>query len=131
MTEISTQARRIPTHILLAHSDAVARRTLHLVLAASGYQVKAYALEGAVSRDPGISEGSCLIAEHRRPHMDGIALLLDLRARLWRRPAILLAAERSDDLKAEANAAGYAHVLQQPFAHHVLLGMVDSLVAVG
>lgn len=117
--------------ILLVDSDAGLRRALHLLLMASGYGVKAYAAEANLLGDPMTKEGSCLIAEHRPPHMDGIDLLRQLRATGWRRPAILTTVDVSAGTELHARGAGYAHVLRKPFAHHVLLGLVDGVVARG
>lgn len=115
--------------ILLVESDTGLRRALHLLLMTRGYGVKAYAEGRLVLADPMTKKGACLIAEHRPAHVDGIGLLRELRAAGWRRPAILTTAQDPAEIEFHARGAGYAHILSKPFPHHVLLGLVDAVLA--
>ncbi|NML10281.1 response regulator [Sphingobium sp. AR-3-1] len=117
--------------ILLVESDTGLRRALHLLFMARGYSVKAYAEETRLLADPMREEAACLIAEHRPVHVDGIDLLRQLRAAGWQRPAILTTADHSAETELCARGAGYAHILHKPFAHHVLLGLVDGVLPLG
>ena len=131
MADTSTAGRGAQPHILLAHDDATARRVLHLLLAGGGHWVKAYAAGAALLRDPGLEAGVCLVAAHRQPHLDGIDLLWQLRAASWNNPAILIASENVGAIEPAARDAGYAHVVPGPFAHHLLLGLVEGLLSGG
>ncbi|MEQ6332595.1 MULTISPECIES: response regulator [unclassified Sphingobium] len=117
--------------ILLVESDTGLRRALHLLLMARGYGVKAYAEETRLLADPMTEEGACLIAEHRPVHVDGIDLLHQLRAAGWQHPVILTTTDHSAETELCARGAGCAHILHKPFAHHLLFGLVDRVVARG
>ncbi|AMK22899.1 response regulator [Sphingomonas histidinilytica] len=117
--------------VLVVESDAGLRRAMHLLLIARGYGVKAYADEGFLIGDPATRDGACLIAEYRPPYADGIGLLRQLRAARWHHPAILTTDDRSAETESRAHGAGYAHVLRKPFAHHVLLDLVDGVLSRG
>ncbi len=104
---------------------------MHLLLMARGYGVKAYAEETRLLADPMTEGRACLIAEHRPVHVDGIDLLRQLRAAGWQRPAILTTTDHSAETELCARGAGYAHILHKPFAHHVLLGLVEGVLPPG
>jgi len=126
MTSRSIDLQISQALILLVESDAGLRRALHVLLMARGYNVKAYAEDTFVRDYPMGRERTCLIAEHRPTHVDGIKLLRLLRAAGWHHPAILITTDHSAETERSALGAGYAHILRKPFAHHVLVGLVDG-----
>ena len=115
--------------ILLLEDDSGVRRSLQLLLQAQGFDVRAYAAGAPLLSDESADEAVCLIADYRMEDLDGIAVLLRLRAKNWAGPAILITAFSSQDLRERAISAGYAVVLEKPLRQHALVETVSRLTA--
>ena len=115
--------------ILLLEDDSGVRRSLQLLLQAQGFDVRAYAAGAPLLSDESTDEAVCLIADYRMEDLDGIAVLLRLRAKNWAGPAILITAFSSQDLRERATLAGYAVVLEKPLRQHALVETVSRLTA--
>ena len=115
--------------ILLMEDDPAVRRSLQLLLRARGFDVRAHAAGAPLLADDNVGRAACLIADYRVDDIDGIDLLVRLRARHWAAPAILITGYSSDLLRGRATAAGYAIVLDKPIRDHALVEAVDRLTA--
>jgi FixJ family two-component response regulator len=115
--------------ILLLEDDAGVRRSLQLLLQAQGFEVRAYAAGSSLLADETARDAACLVADYRMEDLDGIAVLLRLRAKNWAGPAILITAFSSQDLRERATLAGYAVVLEKPLRQHALVETVSRLAA--
>ncbi|MCI4592459.1 response regulator [Sphingobium sp. BYY-5] len=115
--------------ILLLEDDAGVRRSLQLLLQAQGFEVRAYAASAALLADETARDAACLVADYRVEDIDGIAVLMRLRAKNWTGPAILITAFSSQDLRERATSAGYAVVLEKPLRQHVLVETISRLAA--
>ena len=119
-----------PPRLLLVEDDAAVRRALQLTLRARGYDVRAYAAGAALLADMTTQmDAVALVADLKMPEVDGLALLRALRGAGWPGPALLITGFATAQVRAEAFATGYAHVLEKPLADHKLVEAVDRLVA--
>lgn len=114
--------------LLLVEDDPGVRRSLQLLLQASGFDVRAYASGTALLADQTALDASCLIADYRMADSDGVDTLTELRAKGWGGPAILITAFPSSDLTDSATNAGFDEVFEKPLRKHVLVKTVERLV---
>lgn len=108
--------------VLLVEDDDGVRRSTQLLLHGEGYQVRAHSVATASLADPAALAAAYLVADYCLPDGDGIALLGALRARGWTGRAVLMTGYPSPALTAEAEAIGYAALLEKPLRAHELLG---------
>ena len=114
--------------ILLSEDDAGVRRSLQLLLRSKGFQVRSYTSAKSLLLDPGAQCGDCLVVDYRMPDVDGITMLMALRAAGWSKPAILITGHFSEGLEHRAYAAGISDVLEKPLGEHVLLCSIARLL---
>jgi len=115
--------------ILLVEDDEAVRRSLQLMLQASGFQVRAFAGSDSLLHDSTNDDAACLVVDYRLSQTDGLALLDALRNRFWRGPAVLITAYPSARLAADAQQHGFAAVLEKPFHERQLVTTVRDLIA--
>ncbi|MET3725169.1 response regulator [Sphingomonas trueperi] len=108
--------------VLLVEDDDGVRRSTQLLLHGQGYQVRAHSVVTASLADPAALTADYLVADYCLPDGDGIALLRDLQARGWNGRAVLMTSYPSPTLTAEAEATGYAALLEKPLRALELLG---------
>lgn len=107
--------------ILLLEDDAGVRRSLHLVLRARGYDVRAHSSAELLLADPKVHEAQHFVADYRLHDGDGISVLGALRDAGWLGRAVLITAYPSEALHDDALAVGYAAMLEKPVRTHDLL----------
>lgn len=81
--------------LLLVEDDAAVRRSLQLLLQTKGFDVRAYASGHRLLADASADSAVGFIADYRLDGLgalDGLDVLAGLRARGWRKPAILITA---------------------------------------
>jgi FixJ family two-component response regulator len=123
--------RVLPNHksrLLLVEDDPAVRRSLQLVIQASGHDVRAYASGATLLADPSSLDAACLVADYRMPEYDGIDTLVQLRAKGWTGPAILITGFPSAGLTNCALGAGFDIVLEKPLREHVLTRTIEQLI---
>lgn len=114
--------------ILLAEDDAAVRRSLQLLLQARGYEVRAHASAQTLLADTQCASAACLVTDYLLDELDGFEILLRLRSRGWRGPAVLITAYRTTDLQERANSAGFQAVIEKPFREGAVGDSVDRLL---
>ena len=129
MNRVTSEAESAKPKILLLEDDPGVRRSLQLLLQAQGFNVRAHAAAASLLADEGAMDAVCLVADFRMDDLDGINVLARLRARHWHRPAVLITAYPSQDLRERAERAGYATVLEKPLRQHALVETVARLAA--
>lgn len=107
--------------ILLLEDDAGVRRSLHLLLRAQGYDVRAHASAELLLADPMVDEAQHFIADYQLHDGDGVGVLGVMLAAGWAGRAVLITAYATETLREAALAAGYAAVLEKPVRTHDLL----------
>ncbi len=115
--------------ILLVDDEPGVRRSIQLLLHAQGYDIRSYASSAALVIDELVDEAVCLIADYRMPEIDGLAVLRTLRARGWKKPAILITAYSSSDLVAQALGEGFCAVIEKPLREHALADAIARATA--
>lgn len=114
--------------ILLVEDDPAVRRSLQLLFAANGYDVRAYASSDGLASDAAALQSACLVADLVLPGPDAIKLLDQLRAAGWRGKAVLISGQLNGESRALAKAAGFDSILAKPIVAGQLLGDVQRLV---
>jgi len=112
--------------LLLVEDDDGVRRSTQLLLHGRGFQVRAHGGVATLLADPAVLDAAYLVADYRLPDGDGIQLLRDLLVRGWRGRAVLMTGYPSPALSVEAEASGYAVLLEKPLRAHELLGALAT-----
>lgn len=114
--------------VLLVEDEPAVRRSLQLLLQANGFDVRAYASGTLLLADRTSLDAACLVADYRMPDCDGIDTLVQLRAKGWSGPAILITGFPSAGVTNIARSAGFNAVLEKPLRQHVLIRSLERLV---
>ncbi|CAN5587007.1 N/A [soil metagenome] len=108
------------------------RRSLQLLLRSRGFNVRAYASGAALIADlDAQSDAVALVADFLMPQIDGVALLLALRAAGWTGPALLITAFATQEVEVRARAAGFALVIEKPLVENAVGEAVERMIAAG
>jgi len=110
---------------LVDDSEAV-RRSLSLLLRASGLDVTCFDSGAAAEADPALGDADCLLIDFKMPGLDGLRLLSKLRARGVKAPAILISGVVTGVLSEKAEAAGYTAFVRKPMTQADLLDGIKA-----
>jgi DNA-binding response OmpR family regulator len=114
--------------ILLVEDDAAVRRSLQLVLAGDGYDVRAYGAAQGLAKDTEAMRASCIIADLLLQESDAIDLLGQMRKAGWKGSALLISGHLNDQWRSQALNAGFDAVLEKPISGAPLLKEVRRLI---
>ena len=114
--------------ILLVEDDPAVRRSLQLLLAGHGYEVRAYPGAEGLAADPEALRAECLVADLVIPGVDGVALLQALRRAGWGGKAVLISGNLTRASIERAAAEGFDAILAKPFADSALLNSLGALL---
>ncbi len=107
--------------LILVEDDEGVRRSLQLLLAWRGFDVRSYASAasaiGHLSED---QDSDALVIDYRLPDGDGIGLLRALRRTGWSGRSVLITAFSSKTLIDAALASGFDAVLEKPLRQQEL-----------
>lgn len=114
--------------IYVIEDDEPVRRSLALLLSSAGYCVQAYDgpvafFEVATALNPG-----CIITDMRMPHMSGLELMLELRAKGITLPVILITGHGDVALAVEAMKQGAVDFFEKPFEQTALIATIQRTV---
>lgn len=116
--------------ILVVDDSQSVRQLVTIILEDAGYQV-AEAADGAqaieVARESGFD---LVLTDLNMPHVDGISLIRELRARddFKRMPIIMLTTESQVSFKDEAKQAGATGWIVKPFVADKLLAVISKVL---
>lgn len=127
MGETSSSAER-RKRILLVEDDAAVRRSLQLLLAGDGYDVRAYGGAKGLTADAEAMQACCLVADLILHDEDAIDLLGQMHGAGWKGPALLISGHLNDQWRSEAHRAGFQAVLDKPIFGGALLKEVHRLI---
>jgi two-component system OmpR family response regulator len=115
-------------HVLLIEDDTEAARLLVKGLCASGYTVDhaADGREGLASATAG--QFDVIVTDRMLPHLDGLAIIEQLRAANVGTPVLVLSALGSVDDRIRGLKAGGDDYLTKPFAFAELLARIEALL---
>ena len=114
--------------ILVVEDDDAVRRSLQLLLASRGHEVRAYSSPEGLANDPAALRCDLLIADLIVPPTNTIALLGDLRSIGWGGQAVLVSGFLDDYWRKRAVAAGFDAVLTKPVSQTVMVQTVERLL---
>lgn len=114
--------------ILLVEDDAPVRRSMQLLLASRGYDVRSYGSSVALLADAANRGAVCFVSDYKMPEQDGISVLRTLRGGGWEGSAILITAFPSRDLAERALAEGFDVVLEKPLRGSAVADAVSRLI---
>jgi len=118
--------------LLLIGADEALRRALHLLLRSEGFDVRAYARPTTVLGDAAMRGARHLVADHRPPQFDALALRRTLAEHGWAGQSVLLAAPGSaETLGPAARDCGYDAVLEMPLRPHALTSLLRGNAVAG
>lgn len=127
MQQLSPQADA-RKRILLVEDDAAVRRSLQLILAGAGYDVRAYGFPRGLASDSEAMQSACLVADLVLDDEDAIGLLDEMRSEGWTGPAVLISGYLNDKWRSEALRAGFDAVLEKPISGAPLLKEIQRLI---
>lgn len=99
-----------------------------MLLSGRGVEVRAYGCGKDVLSDPLTRDARALLCDYKMPDLDGLALMIALRAAGWPGRAILITGYPHAELTAQALAVGFEAVLEKPLSANALLMAVDRLM---
>ncbi|WP_349369275.1 response regulator [Salinarimonas sp.] len=114
--------------VILVDDDDAVRRALTFSLELEGLAVEAHA-DGPACLAAQTVEGGCLVVDYYMPGMDGVTLVERLRAAQRALPAILITAKADPEMRARADAAGIALVLEKPLEDAALIEGIRAALA--
>lgn len=130
MIRASSTDGPVRPRLLLVEDDPGVRRSLQLLLRSRGFDVRAYATGAALLADlDAQSEAVALVADFQMPQIDGVTLLVALRAAGWEGPALLITAFATREVEARARAAGFALVIEKPLVENAVGEAVGRMIA--
>lgn len=100
-----------------------------MLLSGRGVEVRAYGCGEDVLSDPLTRDARALLSDYKMPGVDGLALMVALRATGWSGRAILITGYPHAELTPQALAVGFEDVLEKPLSAPALLTAVDRLMA--
>lgn len=114
--------------VLIVDEDQAVRDSLQFALRLEGLCVHVHCGGAALLADPDLNRAGCVILGDRMRHMDGFALLSNLRALNISLPAIMLASHATPRMRARASAAGVLKVLEKPLLDNSLVEDIRTIL---
>lgn len=116
-------------HIILVEDDENVRRSLTLLLRARGFTVEVYRSAVELLTNRTLPKADCYLIDYKMPNMDGLDLIRRLRELGIKAPALMITGFFSNTLKARAEDAGYADVIEKPPVGSALLDCLNAVMA--
>jgi two-component system response regulator FixJ len=104
--------------------DEAMRESLSFLLDASGLTAKTYGSAAEFLAIAGEAEPGCVVTDIRMPEMNGLELVVELKARGVTLPVIVITGHGDVPLAVEAMKAGVCDFLEKPFSDDALLAAI-------
>jgi two-component system response regulator FixJ len=121
------ETRVVTGKILVIDDDDSTLRSLQRLLETAGLPCAGYESAEQVLASDACDEAACVVSDQKLPGMSGLELLADMRARNVTLPFILITANDSPGVRAEASARG-AMYLAKPFLGGELLDAIEAAI---
>jgi two-component system, LuxR family, response regulator FixJ len=105
--------------ILVIDDDTAVRNSLKFALEIEGFSVRVYPTGAELLDEKDMPESGCLVADYHLPGMNGLDLLVRLRERDIRWPAILITTHPSAAVRDRAELEG-VRVIEKPLLNDTL-----------
>jgi two-component system, LuxR family, response regulator FixJ len=117
-----------PKLVLIVDDDQAVRDALQFALRLEGLCVHVHSGGAALLADPDLARAGCVILADRMRHMDGFALVNNLKARDISLPTIMLTSHATPRIQARAEAVGVWKVLEKPLLDNALMENIQSIL---
>ena len=114
--------------ILITDDDRAWRETLEGVFAPRGYRTLLASDGGEALEIVEREEVHVLLADLHMPRIDGLELVERLVVRRRDLPAVLMTADRSEEVRSEARARGFESVLTKPVSFGRLTQVIGRIM---
>jgi FixJ family two-component response regulator len=115
--------------IVIVEDDSAVRDSLKFSLVIEGFAVRTYEDAEQLLAEAHLPTFDCLIVDQNLPGMSGLDLVLTLRYRLIKTPAILITSHPNQSLRNRAAAAGIP-IIEKPLLNslldHVRISISDA-----
>jgi two-component system, LuxR family, response regulator FixJ len=118
-----------PKLVLIVDDDQAVRDALQFALRLEGLCVHVHSGGAALLADPDLARAGCVILADRMRHMDGFALVNNLKARDISLPTIMLTSHATPRIQARAEAVGVWKVLEKPLLDNALMENIQSILS--
>jgi FixJ family two-component response regulator len=115
--------------VFVVDDDISVRESLELLIQFSGWQCKAYASASEFLAHPRVAVPSCLVLDVHLPDLNGLDLQQRVAADAARMPIIFISGYGDVPMTVKAMKAGAVEFLTKPFNDDVLLGAIESALA--
>jgi two-component system response regulator FixJ len=115
--------------VLIVDDDAAVREALEFALRLEGLCIHVHSGAATLLADPDLTRAACVVLNDRSPRMDGFELLGRLQANRADLPAILLTSHATPMVRARADAAGVARLLEKPLLGNTLLDSIRTILS--
>jgi two-component system, LuxR family, response regulator FixJ len=105
--------------IIVVEDDAAVRQSIKFSLELEGFAVRTYADAEELLNEATLPLFGCLVIDYNLPALNGLEVLLQLRNRHVRLPAIVITSYPSRTVRERAAAAG-ASIVEKPLFNHAL-----------
>jgi FixJ family two-component response regulator len=121
---MNSQSEQSPGYhsILIVEDDRAVRDSLKFSLVIEGFAVRPYEDAEQLLAEPRLPKFDCLIVDQNLPGMSGLDLVLTLRYRQIKTPAILITSHPNQSLRDRAAAAGIP-IIEKP----LLISLLDRV----
>jgi two-component system, LuxR family, response regulator FixJ len=114
--------------VVVVDNDAAVLGALKFSLELEGYTVTAFRSAAEVLAATNLPKHGCLVIDLNLPGMNGLDLVVALRNRAVRLPAILTAGSTSPDVRRRA-AAAHMPIVEKPLFGNALLNAIHETIA--
>jgi len=116
-------------HVVLVEDDALVRKLLEKRLVAAGWRVSALRDGRGLTDHLKQHPADLILIDLGLPHIDGLALVEDMRARGIDTPVMILTAYDLPHLHATVRSTGANELVQKPYDQEELLKRMQRLLA--
>jgi FixJ family two-component response regulator len=113
--------------VLVIDDDTAVRNSLKFALEIEGFSVRVYPTGAELLDEKDMPESGCLVADYHLPGMNGLDLLVRLRERDIRWPAILITTHPSAAVRDRAALAG-VRVIEKPLLNDTLFQGIRAVL---
>jgi two-component system response regulator FixJ len=119
-------AETICVHIV--DDEEIVRRSLGYAMASAGFASRVYASAEQFMAASAAASPGCVVTDVRLPGMDGLELVMRLKAGDAPHPVVVISGEADIAMAVDAMKAGAADFLQKPFRTASLLEAVNGAI---
>jgi FixJ family two-component response regulator len=119
-----------PHVVAIVEDDLAVRSSLKFALEIEGFDVRAFSQPLELLDDPGLPACECFVLDYSLPKMTGFDLLMILRDRGVKTPAVLITSYPSVRLQDRAKRAGVP-ILEKPLLENGLIDEIRRAIARG